>query len=147
MRLIEARWDEFGNLVVRPRAPWPPHESLADLGEREVLYLLEEAVQWVLQPKGSHEVSIDYHERVVRIRKHITQEEARRIAEAFAKKCYEVVRERQAITTAPEDPREAVPLPTEVEPQSEASVEEEAERWRRELDKVLERYRYGVHGS
>ncbi len=150
MRLIEVEWDAYGVMRLRPARPWPPHESLKDVGELEALQLLLEACKEVLQPKYSFECEERHRERVVEVRKRITQEQAHGIALAFVRKCYAVARERADIAATLGDPRQPT-QPEEADQEvawpEEPTQEEEVERLRAELDRMLERYRFGVHGS
>ncbi len=144
MKLIEVEWDAYGTMRLRPAKPWPPHESLRDVGEVEALQLLLEASEEVLQPKSSTEVVERYRERVIEVRRRISKEQAHGIAVAFARKCYLVARERADVAATFGDSRDLPAPPPEAEP---VSVEEEVQKWRQELDQLLSRHRPDAHGS
>ncbi len=79
---MQASWDDFGHVVLRPGEPWPPHEGLADVGRYDAGRLLYEACCEVLGTRATWEVR---HERgAVEVKRSITAEQGRAIAEGFA---------------------------------------------------------------
>ncbi len=142
-KLLEVSWDTYGAMLLKPASEWPPFEVWRDVGQGEALEYLREAVEAVLR----RAVAIRSRVGAVEVLRSVTEDEARAIVEAFKARCDAVARERARIAKILGDPREVTPLPTGPVREVSVEVEEEAERWRREIDATLERYRWGVHGS
>ncbi len=141
-KLLEVVWDNYGAMLLKPTSEWPPCEAWRDVGHGEALEYLREAAESVLR----RAVSIRSRVGAVEILRSITEDEARAILELFKAKCNAVAMERARIAEILGDPREARTLSAEPMP-TEPSVEDEAERWLQELNRMLERFRFGVHGS
>ncbi len=140
--MLKVRWDRFG-VIISPAYPWPPCQGLEDVTDLDASRILLDVCREVLQRRATWEVDEDTIAGGVRVKVSVTEEHARTIAEEFRRRCEALAAERARIAAALGNPRQppSEPQPEEPEPAwpKELSVEEEAARFREEIDRMLRR--------